>query len=447
MRAVYITDTETAGNPVSSAITGVRTVTANWQVGRTFTLLHLHSPSVRTPRQQMPAAIFLLAALSKMKKKVRVETSDNSRNYDVAIERGSLLRISDHLPKAVLRSASRAFIISNKKVFGLYGEKVQDSLRRSGSTVTTHLIGDGERFKSLRTLEKTLSAMSGARISRTDIVVALGGGVVGDLAGFAAAVYLRGIEFVQVPTTLLAMIDSSVGGKTGVNTAFGKNLVGAFHMPCSVVIDPSVLGTLPVRELTAGLCEAIKQGAVGGRTILSAVDKMLPANGKRLRPGELAIDPELVEMIAGQVAFKASIVAGDQFESPANATPRSRKILNFGHTFGHALEKVTSYRRFKHGEAVGWGILFAAELSKKLELLDNDSVKSLNDVVHRSGTLPRLDGIDPQAVIEAFRFDKKQINDSLQWILLKGIGKPVVVPGKQIPSKTVANAVKDLFRK
>jgi 3-dehydroquinate synthase len=257
--------------------------------------------------------------------------------------------------------------------------------------------------------------------------------VVGDLAGFAAAVYLRGIKFIQIPTTLLSMIDSSVGGKTGINTDFGKNLVGAFYQPSAVVIDPDVLRTLPKRELTAGFCEAVKQGAIGGRKLFDLTEQAL---GERLAFGQFD------RFLAEQVRFKASIVAADERESAAKTDAKSRKILNFGHTFGHAIEKVTRYRRFKHGEAVGHGIIFAAELSKKLELLAEDEVKLLNDVVHRTGVLPPLHGIDPSEVFEAFKFDKKNIGKSLQWILLKGIGQPIIKPGSEVPAKVLKDTLR-----
>ena len=346
----------------------------------------------------------------------------------ISIDAGSLRSIGEIT--AGFASGAKVAIISNNKVFGLYGSTVTTALQKAGLKPATHLIGDGERFKSLKTLESTLKFLGENKISRTDIIVALGGGVVGDLAGFAAAVYLRGIKFIQVPTTLLSMIDSSVGGKTGINTDFGKNLVGAFYQPSAVLIDPDVLHTLPKRELTAGFCEAVKQGAIGGRKLLKLTEDVLNNIGQFDR------------FLAEQVRFKASIVAADERESAAKTDAKSRKILNFGHTFGHAIEKVTRYRRFKHGEAVGHGIIFAAELSKKLELLAEDEVKLLNDVVHRTGTLPPLHGIDPSEVFEAFKFDKKNIGKSLQWILLEGIGKPVVKPGSEIADKILKDTLR-----
>lgn len=366
---------------------------------------------------------------------VNVITRQQSSSYDIAIDANSLSTIGETAD--AIAPSSKVAIVSNKTVFDLYGSTVERSLKKVGLKPVTHLIGDGERYKNLKTLESTLKFLGENNVGRTDLIIALGGGVVGDLAGFAAAVYLRGIKFIQVPTTLLSMIDSSVGGKTGINTHFGKNLVGAFYQPSAVVIDPSVLATLPKRELTAGFCEAVKQGALSGTRLLKLTEDALD---KKLAFGQFD------RFLAEQISFKARIVAADERESAAKTDAKSRKILNFGHTFGHALEKVTNYRRFKHGEAVGHGIIFAAELSKKLELLSADEVKSLNGVVHRTGQLPTLHGIDPSEVFEAFKFDKKVIGKSLQWILLKGIGKPVIVDGRNISDRILKDTLRTVIK-
>ena len=375
-----------------------------------------------------------------MEKIVRIKggRASNDFQYDVRIGSGVRSSIGDIANSVLGTGKSRIALISNDKIFGLYGPGAVKSLRARGFTVSVFLIKDGERYKSLRTLESCLTFLSENRISRTDAIVALGGGVVGDLAGFAASIYLRGIKFIQVPTTLLSMIDSSVGGKTGINTSFGKNLVGAFHQPSAVLIDRDVLRTLPKRELTAGFCEAVKQGAIGGKNLL---DLTVQALDQGL---EFA---DFDRFLAEQIRFKASIVAADERESAAKTDAKSRKILNFGHTFGHAIEKVTRYRMFKHGEAVGHGVIFAAELSKKLELLDENEVKLLNDVVHRTGALPSLHGIDPSEVFEAFKFDKKNIGESLQWVLLEGIGKPVIMSGSAIPEKVLKDTLRTVINR
>lgn len=368
-----------------------------------------------------------------MAQRLTVKTLRSASSYPITIDAGSLSSIGD--VGGLIAPGSKGAIISNKKVYGLYGSTVESELKKAGLKPVTHLIGDGERFKSLKTLQSTLQFLGENKIGRTDLIIALGGGVVGDLAGFAAAVYLRGIKFIQVPTTLLSMIDSSVGGKTGINTDFGKNLVGAFYQPSAVLIDPNVLQTLPKRELTAGFCEAVKQGALSGPNLLKQTEDAMNSIGQFDR------------FLAEQVRFKASIVAADERESAAKTDAKSRKILNFGHTFGHAIEKVTNYRRFKHGEAVGHGIIFAAELSKKLELVAVDEVKLLNDVVHRAGTLPSLHAIDPSEVFEAFKFDKKNIGRSLQWILLEGIGRPVIISGSEIPDRVLKDTLRTVINR
>ena len=370
---------------------------------------------------------------------VRVDHKEASSHYTVEIGEGLLERCGESARAVLGKNAKKLVIVSNKKVYSLYGDRVNSDLRRAGFETSVWLMGDGERFKSLHSFEQALAFFSESKITRTDAVVALGGGVVGDLTGFAAAAYLRGIPFLQVPTTLLSMIDSSVGGKTGVNTSFGKNLVGAFHRPSGVIIDTRTLDTLPKRELTAGFCEAVKQGAISGKKLFTKTAQFLEKKGQNL-------SDELSDLIKDQIAFKAEIVAGDEFEDISRIDAKSRKILNFGHTFAHALEKVTNYRYFKHGEAVGWGILFAAHLSKKLDILDQHELKLLCDVVRMAGHLPAIDNIDPQKIIEAFQFDKKVIGKQPQWILLKEIGKPVIVPGTEIPISALKHTLKSISK-
>src|SRR2546421_4762023 len=312
---------------------------------------------------------------------LRVEVClKGGRSYPVEVGAGSLSSLGAVARAHLASEARRVALVSNRRVFELYGARAVASLSGAGFWVAHWLMGDGERFKTLRTAERALGFLSESCLERSDAVVALGGGVVGDLAGFAAAVYLRGIAFVQAPTTLLAQIDSSVGGKTGVNTRAGKNLVGAFHQPAAVLIDTETLRTLPPRELTAGWCEAIKQGAVGDRKLFERTKKFLVNEShesqrrdtderdrrrdkgrderrvkkqvegrdeERLaRHGDerrlARRDEELAGIIAAQCAFKAGIVSGDEREEVGRTDARSRRVLNFGHTVGHALEAVTN---------------------------------------------------------------------------------------------------------
>jgi 3-dehydroquinate synthase len=382
-------------------------------------------------------------------KKVSIKIGRKSSGYDIRIGNDLLAASGNWAVESLGRSSGKIAVISNKTVFAIYGTTVVKGLTKAGFETFVHLIGDGEKYKSFKTLEKTLAFLGENKISRTDAVLALGGGVVGDLAGFAASVYLRGIAFLQVPTTLLSMIDSSVGGKTGINTSFGKNLVGSFYQPNGVLIDAAVLATLPRRELTAGFCEAIKQGAISGKKLLEQTGSILEeldnnSIAKKLADGHFTAEFE--QLLAAQVRFKALIVAGDERESAAKTDAKSRKILNFGHTFAHAIEKITNYHYFKHGEAVGYGIIFAAELSKKLELMPLDGVNLLNDVVRRAGSLPAIGHIDPSEVLEAFKYDKKNIGNSLQWVLLKGIGKPVIVSQNDIPGSALRSVLQSIIR-
>lgn len=383
-------------------------------------------------------------------KKVKINFSREPSGYEIIVGNGLLQEAGRWARKCLGPDADKIVLVSDLTVFELYGKLTEETLIAAGFSVSHFLLRDGERHKNLRSSELVLKFFAEARLSRTDAVVALGGGVVGDLAGFASAIYLRGIPFLQIPTTLLSMIDSSVGGKTGVNSAFGKNLIGAFHQPRGVLIDTAALQTLPTRELAAGFCEAIKQGAIGGKQLLQQTGDFLA----RYPPTDIArfsdvrkFRTQISDLIAAQVAFKSGVVAGDERESFSRTDSGSRKILNFGHTLAHALEKVTAYKYFKHGEAVGYGIMFAAELSKSLALCDEKDVKLLNDVVQRVGPLPSLANIDRQEVLEAFKFDKKHLSGSLQMVLLNGIGKPVIMTEQDIPRSTIQKVLKTFLQK
>ncbi len=385
-----------------------------------------------------------------MPQTLKIEFARVSSGYEIVIGHDLLNRSGRWARICLGKHAAKIVIVSNTKVFKLYGKQTRESLSAAGFDVSHYLIKDGEQHKTMRTAESALKFFAESGLSRTDAVVALGGGVVGDLAGFASAIYLRGIRFLQMPTTLLSMIDSSVGGKTGVNSAFGKNLTGAFHQPSGVLIDTSVLTTLPSRELTAGFCEAVKQGAISGKKLLKQTGDFLnafPTNDFPKFADDREFQIQISNLIAAQIAFKASIVAGDERESQMRTDAKSRKILNFGHTLAHALEKITDYKYLRHGEAVGYGILFAAELSKTLALCGEKDVKLLNDVVHRTGPLPRLANIDGREVFEAFRFDKKHLAGSLQMVLLKGLGKPVIITTRDIPRSSIQKTLNKLLQK
>ncbi len=370
----------------------------------------------------------------------------SSHSYNINIGHNLLQTCGTWAKNCLDEKTDKIIIVSNQKVFGLYGEKVRKSLENEGFQVSVHLIGDGEKYKNFRTLEKTLKFFSENKLKRTDAVIALGGGVVGDLTGFAASIYLRGIPFLQIPTTLLAMIDSSVGGKTAVNSDFGKNLIGTFYQPNGVFIDTETLQTLPQRELVAGFCEAIKQGAIGSRNLFDETARFLQFNPIKGFIPTFNATHELETLLANQVKFKAEIVANDEKEDVLRTDSRSRKILNFGHTIGHALEKLTDYKRFKHGEAVGIGMLVAAEISNKLDLLSQHQLNLLNNVLHCLGKFPKTSDIEIESVVEAILYDKKAVGKSVQWILLEDIGKPKIISGVEIPENLLKNSLKKILK-
>lgn len=360
--------------------------------------------------------------------RLRVRTQNSPTGYDVSLGRGAL-RDAGRVARATLgHSARKVAIVSNAKVFSLYGGAALKSFERNDFKVTHVMVGDGERYKSLQTAEKILQFLSTSNLERTDGVIALGGGVVGDLAGFAASIFLRGIRFIQIPTTLLAQIDASIGGKTGVNLGDGKNLVGSFHQPSAVVIDLNALATLPVREVVAGCCEMVKQGAVSSRNLFNQTMRFLQSS----ESDSIRISSDLEELVLAHCTFKASIVAQDEHEDAKRTDHRSRRILNFGHTVGHALETVTRYRYFRHGEAVGYGVAAAGAISKNLGLLKESELELLIDAVRLCGPLPRVANLDQSSVIEAIQHDKKRAGNHNQWVLLERIGRARIVSAKEI---------------
>jgi 3-dehydroquinate synthase len=299
---------------------------------------------------------------------------------------------------------------------------------------------EGERYKSFDVLERAVNFLGESRLERNDVVVALGGGVVGDLAGFAAATYLRGISLVQVPTTLLAQIDSSVGGKTGINLPFGKNMVGAFHQPSAVLIDTETLASLPRRELVSGFCEMVKQSLVASPKLFATTIMVLKeVNARR----DLLLAPKFEALVASHCSFKASIVANDERESAKRSDCLSRRILNFGHTTAHALEAITNYRRFRHGEAVGHGMVVAGEISRNLGLLTAAELESLRGAVDLCGTLPRADDLDIDNILGALQRDKKSVGGQINWVLLEKIGSPRIVDGKEISAKLLRLSLRE----
>lgn len=363
--------------------------------------------------------------------KLKVSTLQKAAEYEIIIGTSLISDFGLLIRESLPNSAKKIAIISNREVFGLYGEAVKTAIERAGFSTVVFLMPDGERYKNFNTLRKIIDFLSENKLRRTDHVVALGGGVVGDIAGFAASIYLRGIGVFQIPTTLLAMIDSSVGGKTGIDTKFGKNLVGTFHQPSAVFIDVNFLRTLPRREFISGLCEAIKHSVLSGTPLFQQTVSFLsefPVSRHNRAFSSYDCLKTLERLIASNIAFKSSIVSEDEREETSR-TERSRKILNFGHTIAHAIEKSTEYSLLKHGEAVGIGILVEAEISKLIANFPESEIKLLNDVIGRLGRFPNLEKIEEQKVIEAISFDKKNLGDELEWVLLRRIGEPFIFKG------------------
>ena len=363
--------------------------------------------------------------------RLEISLKQSARRSEINIGSGIRRNLGKMLS---LKAPRRVGIISNQRVFDLYGRDVKRSLKAAGFKTLEWLMPEGERYKSFSVLEKAVNFLSENRFERDDLVMALGGGVVGDLAGFSAAIYLRGLPLVQVPTTLLAQIDSSVGGKTGINLPTGKNLVGAFHQPSSVFIDTETLASLPRRELVSGFCEMVKQALIADTSLFEMTVNCLQ---KQSEKSDFLRSTEFENLIAAQCGFKASIVANDERESTSRTDVKSRKVLNFGHTTAHALETITNYRFFRHGEAVGYGMLVAGELSRNLGLIDSGELESLRDAVSLCGSLPPADNLDTGMIMRALKHDKKSVAGQINWVLLEGIGRPKIVEGRFISAKSL----------
>ena len=327
-------------------------------------------------------------------------------------ERSYPIRIGSGLLRAGCEMHGPVMLVSDSHVGPLYAEAVKAAIGRPDCPVW--LMPAGEQEKNLSRFCELLEAMAAHRLTRDSTVLALGGGVVGDLAGFAAACYMRGIAFVQIPTSLLAMVDSSVGGKTAVDLGAGKNLVGAFHQPKAVWIDTDVLATLPAREYRAGLAEVVKYGALGDATFFAWLESHAPA----LAAGE---PQALAEAITRCCAQKAGIVARDETEQG------ERALLNFGHTFGHALEVLLDYRALVHGEAVAIGMQLAADYSSRLGLAPAADAERLRALLQAFGlpvTVP--DGLRAPDILDRMRLDKKALHGRLRLILWHGIGQAFI---------------------
>ena len=348
--------------------------------------------------------------------------------YAIRIEEGLLERAGEALEP--LLANRKVFLLSDNTVWKLWGRKLARSLKQRRPAVI--LISPGERYKRLATVEKITDLLAERGAERSSLLVVFGGGVVGDMGAFAASVYLRGIDYVQVPTTLLAQVDSAIGGKTGVNLGVGKNLVGTFYQPRMVLSDPNVLRTLPPRELRAGLFEALKCAVIGDPELF----EYLEAERKRI----LRCDPEALRVvIRASSALKSRVVSSDEKEGGL------RRVLNFGHTAGHALEAATNYRRFLHGEAVAWGMLAATRLAADHGRLPIQDAERITKLIVSYGPVPSLDGVAPASLSSHLAVDKKVRDGKLHFILPRRIGEVEITAG--ITTREVIGVVRQLARK
>jgi len=344
----------------------------------------------------------------------------NGISYDILVGVGVADNIEEHLNQAGLRGPY--LVISQPRVLKAVGQRLKKKFPVAS-------IPDGERAKTLTTVSPLLDRMVELKLTRQSTVIAFGGGVVGDVAGFVASIYMRGIPVVQIPTTLLAQVDSSIGGKTGVNHRVAKNLVGTFHQPRLVLSDPLTLQTLSDREYASGLYEAVKYGVIRDRVLFEDFERNTLLTERH---------PEAIgRLVARCAAIKADVVMSDEKESDL------RRILNFGHTVGHGLEAAAGYQRIKHGEAVGYGMIAAARIGRTLEKIADRDVRRIENTIASIGRLPPLNGISSKEVLAAIQHDKKVRNGAIHFVLPRAIGQVEVTP--DVPFEVVREVVKGIL--
>jgi 3-dehydroquinate synthase len=357
---------------------------------------------------------------------VRIPVATPSRSYEVLLGSGLLARAGEHLGE-LLRNR-RVFIVTVSPVRRRWGKVLLHSLAASDMQADVVEMPDGERFKRLATLEKLAEKLVKLGADRGATLIALGGGVICDVTGFLASVYMRGVDVIQVPTTVLAQVDAAIGGKTGVNLRSGKNLLGTFHQPRAVLIDPVVLTTLPSREYRAGLYEALKCGIIGDASLFRLFEER--------RREILDREPTVVEkVIADSVRLKASVVSADEREGGL------RQVLNLGHTIGHALEAETRYTQLLHGEAVAWGMIAATHIALSTGRLDSVAAGRINSAILGFGRLPRMK-VQAMGVVRRLHADKKTRQGVVHFILPREIGKVEIV--NDVPGAIVRSAVEEI---
>jgi 3-dehydroquinate synthase len=367
---------------------------------------------------------------------IRVTIAVPPRPYDAIIENGLLERAGEQLREIlrVISTESRdrnpLFVVTVPPVRRRWGKKLMTSLSAAAFTARVVEMRDGERSKKLGTIEQLAEKLTRMGADRNSVIVAFGGGVVGDVAGLLASLYMRGVALVQIPTTVQAQLDAAIGGKTGVNLRTGKNLLGTFHQPRAVLIDPALLSTLPEREFRAGLYEALKCGVIGKPALFGCLENVQVKALRRDAAG-------LKWVIAESVRLKAEVVSSDERESGL------RRVLNFGHTIGHALEAESGYRRFLHGEAVAWGMIAATRIAAATDRIDSNGARRISDAVLNLGGLPRVIA-HSRDILRLLRSDKKTRNGVVHFVLPREIGEVEIV--NDVPEKVVIDAVNELRR-
>lgn len=336
------------------------------------------------------------------------------KSYNIAIAPGSLDQLGAQMQH--LKLGKKVLLVSNPMIFKHYGPRAIASLQNAGFQVIHYNLPPGERYKTLNSIQKLYDIALENRLERSSTMVALGGGVIGDMTGFAAATWLRGINIVQIPTSLLAMVDSAIGGKTGVNHPQGKNLIGAFHQPSLVLIDPEVLQTLPTAEFRAGMAEVIKYGVIWDTELFTQLEASKHLDQLRYIKSDL-IDTILTHSCQA----KADVVSQDEKESGLRA------ILNYGHTIGHAVESLTNYRMFKHGEAVGIGMVAAGQIALELGMWTKTDTERQNTLIKKANLPTQVpETIDIEELINALQLDKKVKSGKVRFVLPTAIGKVTV---------------------
>lgn len=375
-------------------------------------IAHQVDTSGRTPDEIVDALLQTLAAENEVPGMTRIPVREPGGSYDICLGAGLLAHAGKLAANRGLRPGPVA-VVSNERIADAHYETLAAGLVEAGYVPTLCLLPEGEEHKTLESVAKLYTQFLAAELDRRSAVIALGGGVIGDMAGFAAATYLRGVPFVQIPTSLLSMVDASVGGKTGVDLPQGKNLVGAFKQPHLVVMDPDVLASLPPVEFRAGLAEVIKHGIIGDPDLFVALEEHGPTS--------------MTQLLADAVRVKVRIVEEDPFEQGARAR------LNLGHTFGHAIEIVSEFD-VRHGEGVALGLVASAHMAAMLGRCTPELAARIETVVDRLGLPTRLAGYDAESIMTAMRFDKKRAGSTLRFIIPQGLGDVVIIddPGPEI---------------